>query len=104
MLRPRRVIISAVILLCSALGRADDRPKRNVVDVSEGIIVDAAEAAMKELRGLSDSGVYESLSLRQILSASTQVVAHCIVFFHSVPPTATRPAGGDIPPQYIPQH
>lgn len=76
----RRIIISAVILLCSALGRADDRPKRNVVDVSEGIIVDAAAAAMKELRGLSDSGVYESLSLRQILSASTQVVANYIVF------------------------
>ena len=60
-----------LLLSCLTLTHGDDAP-RVPASVHAPSIVEAAEFVVEELSKLSDSGVYETLTLAQIVSAQTQ--------------------------------
>ena len=67
----RCLIVRCVLsIFATHTARASPRISANPVDP---IIIASADYAVQELRKLSDSGVYETLGLSEIVSASTQV-------------------------------
>ena len=62
---------SWLLLGCLTLTHGDDAPKIAAA-VHAPAIVEAAEFVVEELSKLSDSGVYETLTLSQNVSAQTQ--------------------------------
>jgi len=68
---PHRMRHYGLLLGCLTLTHGDDAPKIQA-SVHAPSIVEAAEFVVEELSKLSDSGVYETLTLAQIVSAQTQ--------------------------------
>ena len=63
---------SWLLLGCLTLTHGDDAAPKITASVHAPAVVEAAEFVVDELSKLSDSGVYETLTLAQIVSAQTQ--------------------------------
>ncbi|OQR99243.1 hypothetical protein ACHHYP_07154 [Achlya hypogyna] len=73
-MRRRLALVALVVAALRAHEdvRVDSRPPREFRPVTDPAIVHAAEFAVTELRRLSDTGIYTTLSLHEIKSGATQ--------------------------------